>query len=237
MRSLLRLHIKVLVLFLLILGSTQTFAQIDRRNENNTSRHIGSESRTIKSGDRSIEPEKRIDQGFSDKEKPKFLLGQPDAPMLDFNPNKPKKLDMTEESEYITRTIKFKPGYIEGSKGRDGRIYKEFSKPQDLGSYRTSSKSVTVSWRDSQVVDGDRVDIMVNGEVVVHNVTLLAQYHSITIELEKGFTKIEIKALNMGESGPNTADFKVEDEHGRILTHDQWNLTTGTIAHLVVIKE
>src|SRR5699024_11863260 len=109
--------------------------------------------------------------------------------------------------------------------------------PQDVGQYRTHGKSVKISWRDCQVVDGDRVDIIVNGEVVVHNVTLLAQYHSIIIELEKGFTKIEIKALNMGESGPNTADFKVEDEHGKILTHDQWNLTTGTIAHLVVIKE
>lgn len=78
---------------------------------------------------------------------------------------------------------------------------------------------------------------MVNGEVVVRNVTLLAQYHSIIINLDEGFTKIEIKALNMGESGPNTAEFKVEDENGRILTHDQWNLTTGTIAHMVVIKD
>lgn len=227
----------LLFLCVILFWGANSFAQIDSRNSNNAERHIGAEGKTIERGNRSINPEKRIDQGFSLDDKPKYLLGEPDAPMLDVNPNKPKKLDMTEESDYITRTIKFNPGYIEGSKGRDGRIYEEFSKPQDLGSYRTSGKSVKISWRDSQVVDGDRVDIMVNGEVVVHNVTLLAQYHSIIINLEKGFTKVEIKALNMGESGPNTADFKVEDENGRILTHDQWNLTTGTIAHLIVIKE
>lgn len=230
------LNLKLLLLFLVSFIGAKSFSQIDSRSIN-AERRIGAENRSIESSNRNINAERQIDQGLSTGERPKFLLGEPDAPLLDVNPNKSKTLDMTEQSEYITRTIKFKPGYIQGSKGRDGRIYEEFSKPQDLGSYRTKGKFVKVSWRDAQVVDGDRVDIMVNGEVVVRNVTLLAQYHSIILNLDEGFTKIEIKALNMGESGPNTAEFKVEDENGRILTHDQWNLTTGTIAHMVVIKE
>lgn len=211
---------------------TGAYAQI----ENSSSElRIGRGEKSIGREGGSLEAP-NISRGFSVGENKKSLLGQPDAPNLMDIDKDDGKIDMTAESEYITRTIKYKPGYLKNSTGRDGAIYEEFSKPQDLGKYTTDGDYVIVSWRDAQVVDGDRVDIIVNDEVVVHNVTLLAQYHSIRVDLKKGFTKIEFKALNQGESGPNTADFKVQEANGNVLTHDEWNLTTGTKAHLVVVK-
>jgi hypothetical protein len=44
-------------------------------------------------------------------------------------------------------------------------------------------------------------------------------------------------ALNQGTSGPNTAAFSVFDDSGRLITSNEWNLTTGIKASIVVIKE
>lgn len=223
----------ILLIFTVFLW-TGAFAQLEGSNSN-SGKHIGRETKSM-GAEGSLEGPRHMGRGLSTKPKKKTLLGQPDTPsLLDIDKND-GKIDMTEESDYITRTIKYQPGYLQGSTGRDGRIYEEFSKPQDLGTFNTDGDYVIVSWRDAQVVDGDRVDIIVNDKTIIHNVTLLARFHSIRVDLDEGFTKIQFKALNMGESGPNTAEFKVEEASGRILTHDEWNLTTGVKASLVVIK-
>ena len=54
-------------------------------------------------------------------------------------------------------------------------------------------------------------------------------------DLEKN--EIEIEALNQGESGPNTAQFAVQDEFGNVIMSDIWNLATGAKASLIVVKE
>jgi len=209
-------------------------AQIDIP-ETQEGNKIDRESRSIGREVSSEQGSFRIDRDFSSSSsKSKKFLGQPDGLSLERTP-KDNKINMQAEEEFIKRHVKFKPKYAE--RQAEGEIYPEFSQPQDLGRFYTSGDYVKVSWRDAQVVDGDRVDIIVNGEVVVENVTLLARFHSIRVDLRDGFTKIQFKALNQGESGPNTAEFKVEDQDGTVLTHDEWNLTTGTVASLVVIKQ
>jgi len=57
------------------------------------------------------------------------------------------------------------------------------------------------------------------------------------INLQPGFNKIEIEALNAGLSAPNTAQFKVKDKNGNVLSENIWNLNPGVKATLIVIKE
>lgn len=108
---------------------------------------------------------------------------------------------------------------------------------QDLGSIRTSSKSVNIICRDYQYPDGDRVTIFVNNIPVIRNITLKSSYQKFNIPLNVGLNKIVIKALNQGTSGPNTAAFKVFNDTGMLISSNEWNLATGAKATLVIAKD
>lgn len=107
---------------------------------------------------------------------------------------------------------------------------------QDLGSFRTESKSVNIICRDFQYPDGDRVTIFVNDIPVVYNITLTTNYQKFNIPLEVGINKIAFKALNQGTSGPNTAAFKVFNDAGMLISSNEWNLATDAKATLVIAK-
>jgi len=106
----------------------------------------------------------------------------------------------------------------------------------ELGKLETSSKSIRIICRDHSYVDGDRVKLYVNEEVIRRSITLRAGYYSVDIVLREGFNRIDIEALNQGSSGPNTAEFKVLDENGIVLADKEWNILTGYIATLVVMR-
>ena len=108
---------------------------------------------------------------------------------------------------------------------------------QDLGSFRTDSKSVNIICRDYQYPDGDRVTILVNDIPVVYNIVLQQNYQKFNIPLEVGINKIAFKALNQGTSGPNTAAFKVYNDAGMLLSSNEWNLATGAKATIVIAKD
>ncbi len=106
----------------------------------------------------------------------------------------------------------------------------------ELGKLETSSKSIRIICRDHSYVDGDRVKLYVNEEVIRRSITLRAGYYSVDVSLREGFNRIDIEALNQGSSGPNTAEFKVLDENGIVLANKEWNILTGYIATLVVMR-
>ena len=91
--------------------------------------------------------------------------------------------------------------------------------------------------RDHEYVDGDRVKIYVNGQVVEYNMLLSGSFKGINIDLSEGFNRLDFEALNQGSSGPNTAQVVVTDESGKVLHNNRWNLSTGSKASLIVIKE
>ena len=91
--------------------------------------------------------------------------------------------------------------------------------------------------RDHEYPDGDRVKILVNDRVVISNILLESASKEYYIELSDGFNKIEFEALNQGSSGPNTAAFRVYDDKGSIVTSNEWNLTTGVKAKIIVVKQ
>ena len=108
---------------------------------------------------------------------------------------------------------------------------------QDLGSFRTNSKSVNIICRDFQYPEGDRVTIFINDIPVIVNITLRQSYQKFNIPLEVGMNKIAFKALNQGTSGPNTAAFKIYNDAGMLLSSNEWNLATGAKATLVIAKD
>ena len=86
-------------------------------------------------------------------------------------------------------------------------------------------------------MDGDRVSILVNDEVVVENITLTYEFRGINLKLKEGFNKIDFVALNQGSSGPNTAELRIYDDSENLLSANQWNLATGSTATLIIVKK
>jgi hypothetical protein len=108
---------------------------------------------------------------------------------------------------------------------------------QYLGDFKTKSKSVTVAYRDYGGIDGDRIRVFVEGDVIRPNVLLGGTFSSFKLELTTGFNKIDFQALNQGEVGPNTAELLVLDEGGNVLASEYWALATGVKATIIVVKE
>jgi hypothetical protein len=106
-----------------------------------------------------------------------------------------------------------------------------------LGNVNTKSKRVKIEFRDFGLIDGDRIQIYLNENVIKQNVVLSGNYFFIYINLEPGFNRIDFQALNEGTVGPNTAELIVYDESGTIISSKEWNLPTGAIATLGVFKK
>ncbi|MGD1945809.1 MAG: hypothetical protein ACFB0A_06020 [Croceivirga sp.] len=108
---------------------------------------------------------------------------------------------------------------------------------QYLGDFKTNAKFIGIVARDHEHIDGDRVKIYVNGNVVEYNLLLSGAFKGINVDLLEGFNRLDFEALNQGSSGPNTAQVVVTDEAGKVLHNNRWNLSTGSKASLIVVKE
>lgn len=171
----------------------------------------------------------KSNRGMSTNES--FLTTKENPKPLDAN--KEKKFDMSTGNGLMTKKFDYKPSWLT----KDEEIKNEYYKGQLLGTFGTKSKTIEILCRDHQYVDGDRVRILVNDQVIIHNVNLRADFQSIIVDLKPGRNVIQFQALNQGTSGPNTAHFKVYDQNNNVLTENEWNLATGVKASLVVIQE
>lgn len=124
---------------------------------------------------------------------------------------------------------KIKPKEKEGDSGFFGNMY--------LGDVKSNGKFVGIVCRDHEYVDGDRVRILLNDEVVEPNVFLTGSFKGINLDLKKGFNRVDFEALNQGTSGPNTAQVNVYDDEGKMIHSNMWNLSTGSKATIIIIKE
>lgn len=157
-------------------------------------------------------------------------------------PNPQKKYDLGKEEKenfsmiddaFIEYESKLKPRMFV----KDKEIKSEYGKDMYLGDVSTRGNKVTIHYRDHEYVDGDRVRIYVNGDMMIANVMLEAKFKGFDLELEDGFNKIEFEALNQGSSGPNTAQMQILDEAGNVLATYEWNLLTGNKATAIVVKK
>ena len=119
----------------------------------------------------------------------------------------------------------------------DKPIDDSFRSDQFLGQFDVKSKYLKIVCRDHEYPDGDRVRILVNDKVVIPEILLESASKEYYIDLSNGFNKVEFEALNQGTSGPNTAAFRVYDDRGNIVTSNEWNLTTGVKAKIIVLKK
>lgn len=109
------------------------------------------------------------------------------------------------------------------------------STDQFLGVAETPSGILRVYAQDHGNEDGDRVTVLLNNSEVT-SFTLTNATREIEIPLHQGENVIEIRALNQGDMGKNTALFWVETEDGEELVRREWNLTSGGNAKLLVIR-
>lgn len=152
------------------------------------------------------------------------------------------KLGEEKEPSFSMRTdnglMTFKPkDFAPKAFTKDKEIKAEYRKDQYLGDLKTGGGFVELYCRDHEYVDGDRIRIYVNGEMIHNNIALGAGYHPILVRLNMGFNSIEFEALNQGTSGPNTAELRIFDENGMEMAKKEWNLMTGGKANLIVVKQ
>ena len=149
-----------------------------------------------------------------------------------FLKDKPKAIDLRENPNGLLTA----GDVIEEKWKKDREIKEEYRFDQSLGNVVTQGKFVEVYCRDHEYVDGDKVQIFVNGELVARSVSLHAGFQPVLVTLQDGFNSIEFVALNQGSSGPNTAELRVLSEKGEQLAKKEWNLLTGAKAQLIVVK-
>tara|TARA_R110002073_G_scaffold4213_4_gene28065 strand:- start:26019 stop:26729 length:711 start_codon:yes stop_codon:yes gene_type:complete len=118
---------------------------------------------------------------------------------------------------------------------------KDMSNPKmesnaNLGTIESSTKMVRIEFRDHGLVDGDRVRIFLNETIVNKNITLKGLSAFIDLEMKRGYNRIDFMALNQGIYGPNTAAFYVYDDQGKLITAKAWNITTGKVATLGIVR-
>ncbi len=121
-------------------------------------------------------------------------------------------------------------------KGKDV-THQKLGSSFSLGTINSFSKTVKIECRDHSYVDGDRIKIYLNEQSVSDNIGLKGSYYVVYINLEQGYNRIDFQALNQGSTGPNTAELNVYDDKGNLISAKDWNLSTGQIATLGIIRK
>lgn len=114
---------------------------------------------------------------------------------------------------------------------------KKLHSNMSLGTYKTTSKFVRVECRDYSYVDGDIIKIYINEQPLKNNIVLKGGNFVVYLDLNEGYNRIDFQALNQGLSGPNTAELKLYDANDNLISSKEWNLLTGQIATLGVIRK
>ncbi|QAA80706.1 hypothetical protein EI546_02725 [Aequorivita sp. H23M31] len=157
----------------------------------------------------------------------------PNTPNSDLGVEREKQIDMQRGDGLMEYTG---PNKAPKAFTSDKEAKPDYGKDMYLGDIKTNSKYVTIQYRDHEYVDGDRVRIFVNGDMIISNVMLEGSFRGFNLPLQDGFNKIDFQALNQGSSGPNTAQLQILDEVGNILATYEWNLLTGNKATAIVVK-
>lgn len=152
-----------------------------------------------------------------------------------FKEDNSPNIQMLPENELVQagHDMKIEPKFLAKKEKESTQYFGD----QYLGDFSTKAAFVGVVARDHEYVDGDRVKIYLNGEVVEYNLMLAGTFKGVNIDLVKGFNRIDFEALNQGSSGPNTAQIVVTDSEGNIIHNNRWNLSTGSKASLIVVRE
>lgn len=107
-----------------------------------------------------------------------------------------------------------------------------------LGDYKTKSEYFVVKYRDYIQIDGDLINVYLNGKILRSELYLNSDFGEFRIPLALGFNDIEFVVASTGTSGGNTAEIHVLDDVNRPITTEYWyNLALGTRIKMIVIRE
>ena len=112
-----------------------------------------------------------------------------------------------------------------------------YARDQLFGVIRTKSKYVKIVYFDYADSDGDNIRIWENEIVVVPSAYLTNFRKEVVLDLFQSSNKIEFEALNEGLAPPNTAQFDIYDDKGLLIYSNQWGLSTGYRASIIIEKE
>jgi len=158
----------------------------------------------------------------------------PPNPVSDYRPKIKSEISMIPSNEFMNPGDEIRDKLNKKTDRQEGVAYR---RNQSLGTYKTTSDSAKVMYRDAQYVDGDLIRVYLNGQVIQSQVYLDSNFKGFEITLQKGFNKIDFEALNQGDSGPNTAEFRVYDDKKNLVSASEWNLGTGFKATIILVKE
>ncbi|MDY7396141.1 hypothetical protein UMM65_12895 [Aureibaculum sp. 2210JD6-5] len=222
-------------LFFLIGFNFQLFSQLDSIPKT-TPLLINDNQKKLKTLDISILDASEKESIFNVEKKP-YLLGFKSNVDKYFNPPEVSKKKVSnfmtgsgndeDDSDIMTKK------YFNGKDVSDVQLSSDFS----LGTLHSTSNTVRIEVRDHSLIDGDRIRVFLNEKMLKSTVSLKGLYYIINIDLKKGYNRIDIEALNEGFSGPNTAEIRVFDEKGYLLSEKEWNIRMGQIATLGVVKQ
>lgn len=162
------------------------------------------------------------------------IIQSPPNPVDDYKVKTKTEMSMLPKDEFINPGDEVRDRLNKKTDRQEGLVYR---RNQDLGTFKSKSDAATVMYRDAQYVDGDLIRVWLNGVIIQSQVYLDSNFKGFEVALKKGFNKIEFEALNQGDSGPNTAEFKVYDDKKNLISASEWNLGTGFKASIIIVKE
>ena len=87
---------------------------------------------------------------------------------------------------------------------------------------------------DANEEDGDKIQLKINNEIVLNDFTTKRKPKKIKYKLQKGENIIEIRAVNLGDSPPNTSRIKLVDRNTKYPIISQ--LTLDKSAIIIIMK-
>lgn len=124
---------------------------------------------------------------------------------------KKKEEQVTEKEKPVIKpkvdTKPKKPAADTSKKAVNGREYSVANK------VIVKSRSIKIMVWDKEQVDGDKINLSLNGNWILENYTLTKKKKIIEVELKDGVNHLVLYALNLGDIPPNTAALIVNDNN------------------------
>lgn len=100
----------------------------------------------------------------------------------------------------------------------------------------TKSNSITIEVWDSEIEDGDRIDLFQDDTSVLKNFTITNQKKVVTTSLVAEKTVFRLEALNEGDRPSNTVMIKIKDNDNRVFELVS-SLRKGDKASITILKQ
>lgn len=107
-----------------------------------------------------------------------------------------------------------------------------------LGEYNTKSEFFVLKYRDYIEIDGDLINVYINGKLLRSGLYLNFEFGELRIPLSVGINNIELVVASTGTSGGNTAEIHFLDDKKSSIIQEYWNnLALGVKIKTIVVRK